>query len=108
MAPPDWDAWGDPLLNDEFSAPLPAPEPTNKGNPVSKIVPTLRACPFCKSDHTALFQHSQMGHNGEFYDIEFSVKCNDCGAQIYAEYQSEVVDLWNGDSSTAQEDSDDE
>lgn len=66
----------------------------------------LRPCPFCKAhgaDNISLMMHSCMGDDGEFYDIEYSVKCVQCGAQVYAEYKSEVADLWNGVNPNAEE-----
>jgi hypothetical protein len=51
-----------------------------------------------------MMQHSVMDEtDGSFYDIEYSVKCNGCGAQAYAEYRSEVADLWNGKGTTDQQ-----
>jgi len=47
-----------------------------------------------------------MDSDGDFYEIEYSVKCQNCGAQVYAEYLSEGIDLWNGAKPSDEEDDD--
>jgi hypothetical protein len=73
--------------------------------------PHLRDCPLCHangsdSEKISLMCHSAMDEDGDFYEIEYSVKCVICGVQVYHEYQDDLVHLWNGTKADSEDDSD--
>jgi hypothetical protein len=60
--------------------------------------PHLRDCPFCHTKGTndeliVLMSLTDVVHQ---FDYGYTIRCNQCGAEVNDEYQDAVIHLWNG------------
>lgn len=70
----------------------------------------LRDCPMCRTAHgedigPQLFKDVlvELATGSEICDVEYTVRCLDCGAVASAEYADEAVRLWNGETAADDE-----